>query len=419
MKIFLKKLLINNNLLILAILVFSSCVRFYNFPNRVTFWSEQSRSLMVSAGYFEKLSLLGQEYFIRFDSNGHVLYSSPIFNYLLTPLLLITKDPIAITVFFAVLNVFIGYLVFLIAKRIFNFQVGIISAILFLFNDYMIYHSLFIWIYNFLPLIGILSIYCIYQFLKKQKNLYIFMLGILSGIGVGLQVLYGPLALAVLAFIFWRSNNKFLCLIYFIFGFICANIPTVIFDVRHDFYHTRTLFQFFLDTFQGKSNASFAYYYLLPFWPVATIIGGLIISKIYKWKKILGILIILTYVYLNLTSQKVSFTGPNGMPNDLNVADIDNASKLVAQYPSDNFNVSEVLDFDKRAYVLRYFIQYKYGKKPKGVEEYTNLRTLYVLSSKEYDYNHSNIWEIKANWPYNITLMDDIGTGYSLYKLSK
>src|SRR5258706_9224659 len=107
MKNFLKNLLKKNNILIIVILILASFVRFYNFPNRVTFWTEQARSLIVSANYIrEKPSLLGQEYF-RQDSNSHIIYSGALFNYSLLPLLVISNyDPVIITSYFTLLNLF-------------------------------------------------------------------------------------------------------------------------------------------------------------------------------------------------------------------------------------------------------------------------------------------------------------------------
>lgn len=175
MKNFLKHFTAKNNILLIVVFITAAAVRFYNFPNRITFWSEQARSLIVSANYIKvKPSLLGQEYF-REDSNYHIIYSGALFNYSLVPLLLISNyDPIKITVFFALLNIFTGLVIYLSAQKMISQKVALISTILFLFNDFMIYHSLFIWNYNFLPLIGILVVYFSWRFKKAEKYRYIF-----------------------------------------------------------------------------------------------------------------------------------------------------------------------------------------------------------------------------------------------------
>jgi hypothetical protein len=421
MKNFLKHFLTKTNLLVVAIFLIAMGIRFYNFDNRVTFWSEQARSLVVSADYIHnKPSLLGQPYFIREDKNSHILYSGALFNYSLIPLLLISNyDPVIITVFFTLLNVLTGLVIYFVAKKMFSISIATISSALFLFNDLMIYHSLFIWAYNLLPLVGILALYFSWRYIHKNSNLDIFILGLLSGFGVSLQFLFAPFALLVLIVNFVKSKKKLISTLLFGLGMILANLPMLIFDIRHNFYNLTTLFQYFLDTLGGKSNATFAYYYLLPLWPVFAILGAYLLVRIIKWNKGFGAILISLYLYLNLTSPNVSFLNPTGMPEGLKTVDIDKASKIIAYDATKDFNVAEVLDFDKRAYVLRYFTEFKYGKKPMGETEYQNLQLLYVLSQKDYNFEKSGIWEITSGGKYKINKLSDIGEGYSVYKLTK
>lgn len=420
MENFLKHLLTKNNILILLIFLIAGIIRFYNFPNRITFWTEQARSLIVSANYIhEKPSLLGQEYF-RQDSNSHIIYSGALFNYSLVPLLLISNyDPIKITIYFAVLNLFTGLVIYLVTKKIFEIKIATIASILFLFNDLMIYHSLFIWNYNYLPLIGVLLFYFSWKYIKWHKTSDLFLIALFSGIGISIQFLFIPIALVVFTINILKSKQKFLDTTIFLFGLSIANLPLILFDIRHNFYETRTLIQYFVDTIKGKSDAGFAYYYFLPFWPVITAFGGWLIYKVIKWKSSIGVGLLVLYLFINLTSQKISFNKPIGMPPGIKVKDIDMASNLIASDVSGLFNVAEVLDFDKKAYVLRYYSEFKYGKKPLGDTEYQNLNTLYVLAQKGYNFENSNIWEIYTGGKYNTSLLSDVGQGYGLYKLNK
>ena len=107
------------------------------------------------------------------------------------------------------------------------------------------------------------------------------------------------------------------------------------------------------------------------------------------------------------------------MPEGIITSDIDKASKIVASEVSGDFNVASVLDFDKRAYVLRYFTEYKYGKKPLGETQYQNIGQLYVLSQKGHNFDESDVWEIYAGGKYKINLLSEVGEGYAVYKLTK
>jgi hypothetical protein len=262
-------------------------------------------------------------------------------------------------------------------------------------------------------------LYFSWRYLKFKKLVNLFLVGVLCGIGVSLQFLFAPLAISVLIINSWKNKRWLLGALIFILGAVLGNLPMVLFDLRHNFYETQTLFQYLIDTLRGKSGATFAYYYLLPFWPVASILGGLLIVKISNWRKLLGALILLIYLYLNITSQRVSFTLPTGMPAGIKVSDIDNASRTIADNADGDFNVSEVLDFDKRAYVLRYYLEFVYAKKPLGETEYQNIKTLYVLSQKDYNFDNSGVWEVNSGGKYQISLLSFVGKSYAVYKLYK
>lgn len=419
----LRKLLADKgNIILLVVVIAAIFVRFYNFPNRVSFSSEQARSLITSAEYLNKPSLLGQEYFIGHDSKGHVLFAGALFNYLLVPALLITKEVVPITALFSILNLVTGVVVYLVAKKVFNKEVGIFSAILFLFSYYMIYHSLFIWIYNPLPLIGLLTFYLTYLYFKKQKNGYILALGFLSGAGITLQYLYAPIAVIVFILIFLKSKTKLLTALSFVSTGVFANLPMIVFDLRHNFYNSQTIIQMFLDALAGRSNAEtnyFVYYHFFAFWPILAIMGGWLLARIYKVNRILTVLIVLLYVSLNISSPKVNFNGPTSTPGGLTVTEIDKASKRIAEDAKNPFNLVEVLDFDGRAFMLRYFVEIKYGKKSMGVEDYPNAKLLYVLAPKDYNFRESFTWEIKSGWPYSVAELTDASKKHTVYKLTK
>jgi hypothetical protein len=420
MKNFLKSLLRKNNWLIVAIFLIAAGVRFYNFPNRITFWTEQARSLIVAGNYIrEKPSLLGQEYF-RQDSNAHIIFSGAFFNYSLVPLLLVFNyNPVPITGFFAVLNLLTGVVIFWTVKKMLGEKMAAISVLLFLFNDYMIYHSLFIWNYNYLPLIGILIFYLSHKFLLHGGKWNIFLVGFLSGIGISFQVLFLPVALTVLLVNIWRSKEKITDVFLFVLGLFIGNLPMFIFDVRHDFYQIKTLFQYFLDTLHGKSNAGFAYYYLLPFWPVFSVAGAWILMRLNRINKYISISLMLIYMLINLSTSKISWNGPTGMPKGLTVGNIALASSKISDDSKGDFNVAEVLDFDKRAYVLRYYLQFRNNKNPQGVTDYPDASLLYVLSEKDYNFVKSDVWEVKSAALTKISKLDDVENGYAIYKLEK
>lgn len=405
-----------NNLLIIGILLIAACFRLYNFPERIIFWSEQARSLMVSYGYLDKFTLLGQEYF-RQNSYGHTIYSGALFNYILLPFALIFKgDVLTITLLFAFINLAACYLTFVVGSKISTRTGGIIASVLMSFNSMMVYHSLFIWNYNLLPLVGLGVIYWTWLFLKNKAYKNIFIVGIVSGLGLSLQPLFLVYTVFILSFLIIKSANKFKTVIYYFAGLILLNLPAVIFDLRHDFFQLRTIAQYFLETLNGVTGQSFSYYYLLPIFPVLATLGGVVLQKT---NKLLRLSILLGYVALNFYLPGIDFNKSLGMPEGLSLRDIEKTAEVIKKDATKSFNVAEVLDFDKRAYVLRYLLQYQQSVTPLPETEYANLDTLYVLSTKDYNFGSSTVWELKASNFTEAQKLADVGEGYAVYKLTK
>ena len=407
-------------LFIILIIVLALFVRYYRFESRMTFDSEQARSLVVSGNYLkDKLSLLGQEYF-RVTSAGHKLYSGAIFSYTLVPLQILFKyDPILITAFFSVLNVFTGLVLFWVVKKMMGYKMAFLSIILFLFNDLMINHSLFIWILNYLPLLGTLILYEGYLLYNKPKVIYSFVFGLLLGVGINFHYVMIPFTFLLGVFVVWRSKKRLVAVFVYTIGVILGNLSMILFDLRHNFYHLRTLWQYMLYTFHTPGQAGISYYHFFALWPIFVILGAFVILFIYRKNRFAGILLVVVYIYFNLTSRWVSFSRPVGMPEGLTYAKILSASEAIAKDKPDNFNVAVLFGFDARGFILRYPVEFIYGDKPLGVEDYPKATSLYVLAENDYNFAGSGRWELKTFPLSKMTTLKVIDERYSVYKITK
>ena len=418
MKIFLKR----TNWLLVVVFVVAVLVRFYNFNQRMVYGPEQAISLISAAENLKTPSLLGIPYLLRQTSSGFNLFTSPLFGYTLIPMiLLLNYNVIGITAIFTLINLLTGLALYFVVKKIFGKESAIFSSILFLFSDYMIYHSLFIWTSNYMPLVSVATIYLIYKYLKKsdKKILWIFLLGLVSGIGFGLQYIYLFGIVFLIILIVWKSKQKLLGLAVFIFGLLVGESPTVIFDLKHNFYHVKTLFAYFLDTLQHPGQSQISYYHFLILWPIVAIFLGVLLSKLFKKYRILTIFILVAYVCLNLISPRSSFNKSYGMPPNLTATDALKAASIInGDFPK-NFNVSVLMNFDNRGYVLRYPLEFIYKKNVLGVEDYPNAGSIYVLAKKDYDFSKPDIWEIQSYQPYKVSLISSVNIEYAVYKLTR
>lgn len=399
--------------LFLLLFIVGSYLRLYNFRHRLVFGPEQGISLLTSAANIEKFSLLGEYNLQRFTSDGHNLIHGPLFSYFLLPFILIFNFRVfPLTVIFVLLNLFTALVLFVISKKLFGKLVAILSLFYFLTSALMIYHSLFIWIYNPLILLGVLSI----GFINSG-----FWLGLISGIGFNLQypfLVYGLFLLFVTVLI---SERRFKSVMLFIFGFCLANITRIIFDIRHDFYHIRTLWQFFTDVYisHSVSGATYSYHYLHLF-PVFCLLIAFISVGLYKIKRPLVFIPILTYLYLNLSSPLFSLGKSLGMPDGLTLASLESAASIIStDGPPAKFNVATLWDFDTRAHPLRYLLKYYHKITPEPVENYHDIDALYVFAPKTRNIYNSDVWELNTFKPYIVIFMNSPSGDYNLYKLIK
>src|SRR3989344_2459595 len=376
-------------------------VRFYNYPQRINFSAEQGLALGTSADYVkEKFTLLGQRTFLRTTSKGHILFSGSLYNYSLIPLLLIFRyQPLPITAVFTMLNFLTGLTVYLLVKKMLGYKIAFTSLILFMFSDVMIQHSLHIWILDYIPLISILSIYLIWRYKIYKKKSLLLLLGVLSGIGFNLEYFYlfTIFLIAVLLFLF--SRRKLLDLVIYIVGLILGNWTMVIFDLRHDFYYFKTLWQYFLDALNNPGQSQISSYHFLQFWPIFFIILAILINRISEINKYLGIGILSAYLFFNLFSPKVSFSKAVGMSEGLNYKKIYLAAKTIAQNNPSSFNLVNLPDSDFRSYSLRYLVKYIFGKNPANMENYKDVNNLYVLSRSNFQLNNSQPGKLQFLMP--------------------
>ncbi len=411
------------NLLIVLLFALGAFLRLYNFPNRLIFGPEQGISLLTAAANLTKFSLLGEYNLQRFTSAGHNLIHGPLFSYFLLPFVIIFNFRVLpISLVFPGLNLLTGFILFWVTKNLFGRSVAALTVFFFLTSSLMIYHSLFIWIYHPLVLLGVLAIWFVAALKKEPYRLApAFWLGLISGVGFSLQYPFLVFAAFLLFIVLLISKKHLFSALLFTLGFFLANITRVIFDLRHDFYHLRTLWQFFLDVYVNRtiSAATYSYHYLHLF-PYFCLLLALLSIGLYNLKKPLILIPILVFLYLNLTSPLFNLNRPLGMPEGLTLHSLEAAAATIAaDRPPERFNVATLWDFDTLARPMRYLLQYYHGLKPLGFADYGNVDALYVFAPVDRDIYNPEVWELNTFRPYKVTILASPAAKYRLYKLTK
>lgn len=411
------------SLIIVLLFITGAFLRLYNFENRVIFGPEQGISLITSAANLEKFSLLGEYNLQRFTSTGHNLIHGPLFSYFLLPFTVIfSYRVLPISLIFSGLNLFTALVLFLITKKLFGRPIAALTVFFFLMSSLMVYHSLFIWIYHPLILLGTVSIWFMAGLYQNRLRLApVFWLGLISGVGFSLQYPFLVFAAFLSFLVVLVSKKRLASILLFSLGFLLANLTRIIFDLRHDFYHLRTLWQFFLDVYINHtvSAATYSYHYLHLF-PYFCLLLALLTLGLYNLKKPLAVLPILLFTYLNLTSPLLNLNHALGMPEGITLSSLETAAATIAaDQPPTRFNVATLWDFDTLARPMRYLLQYYHDQTPQGYADYGNVDALYVFAPQGRDINKPEVWELNTFMPYQVTILNSPSPQYRLYKLTK
>lgn len=405
--------------LLIIIFAVATFVRFYNFEQRINFGPEQAISLITSGNYIKNgFSLLGQPYYHN-TSTGLTMFYGPQFNYLLVPIMVAARyNPIAITAFFSALYLITGLVIYLLSKKLTNAWTALIALVLFLFNSLMINYSLFIWCLHFFPIMGFVSFYLVCVYKKNKYPLLItIILGAISGFGISLEYPYAVFSLIIFLWLLVKSDKKIITFLMYVVGNIIGNLPMVMFELRHDIYNLRVLYQYSLDQAANRTH-TLDIFHFLPIWGIGCFFVAIIIYQVFKKRWSMPI-ILFAYIILNLKSPLIDFDRAIGMPNNMNMDKLISASKSIANDQPSNFNLVSLIDFDTRAHPLRYLTSYIYGHDPMGVEAYPQAKTIYVLADKKYPINDPMVWELKSFLPYETNILKEIDDNNVIYKLTK
>lgn len=216
--------------------------RIYLLPTNLFFGPEQGRDLLVVRNLVvgHKLTLIGA----KTDIAG--VFHGPLYYYLSSiPFLFSGGNPVAIAVFFALLQVLaIPVLYLLIIELTGNKRLGLIASMLFAISFECIVYAR--WLSNppMSTVAAILFTYCVTRFIKGKKW---YLVGVAMCYGVLGQLefinyaLFGGIIIA-LFFRYWKVVRKTQIMVLTLsclLGGLVAFGTYVIFDLRHGFFVTK------------------------------------------------------------------------------------------------------------------------------------------------------------------------------------
>ncbi len=242
-------------IILVIILLVAAFLRLYHISHYMTFLGDEGRDALVVKGILEgHLTLLGPR------SSAGDFYVGPLYYYMMVPFLWLWRlNPVGPAIMIAILSVITVWLIFYLAKKFMGTVAAITAASLYAVSPLVLTYSHSSWNPNPMPLFTLATLYCLYKAVKKQSLRLFFLTGVLYG--MSLQLHYIEVFAGVTVFFFVLIANlfhkyfdiKFSTLFLLIkqyvllfFGFLVGFSLFILFELRHNFENTRSIFNFIL-----------------------------------------------------------------------------------------------------------------------------------------------------------------------------
>lgn len=243
--LFLKK----HNLFILILLI-AFFLRTYRLDFLTTFGHDQGVDFLT----VREMILTHHLTLIGIKTSLAEFFQGPLYLYLLLPFFwIMNMNLLAGPVAAVAISLITLCLLYTVLVKFSGIRAGIIGAAIFTVSPQFIQYGNTPLYQHFTPLFYIICIYFLYCSTVDKHNIrYAFLASLFAGLSLELHFLSISLALTILIIIILNKTDKLKSILAFLMGFIVGLIPTILFEVRHNFLNTRYLFQY-LSSYSGPT----------------------------------------------------------------------------------------------------------------------------------------------------------------------
>jgi len=251
--------------LLILIIILGSFLRLYKI-SLFNFADDQARDVqMVKRLIIDHKPIWeGPEFSVTTPvGKGHL---GPFYFYLIAPTYLLWDgSPMGNVLLVAIINIVAIYFMYLVGKRYFNKNVGMISAFFLAISNYMLYFSRTPWNQNILILLLLLMLWSLKKYYEKQEN-YLILFSLFFAFALQSHAsafLLMPAIILIFAFklINLPKIKIFLCSIAV---FVLAFLPLIIYDLFHNFINFKAYI--YLALGKGITPGGYIPNGVLPFW---------------------------------------------------------------------------------------------------------------------------------------------------------
>lgn len=229
-------------IILLVILIVGAYLRLWRIADYMTFLGDEGRDVLVVKRMIvdHKFTLLGP------TASVGGFFLGPIYYYFMVPALWLSGlNPVGPAILVALFGVATIYLVYILGKTFFDKKAGLIAAALYALSPVVINYSHSSWNPNLVPFFSCLLILVLNKWSENKNLKYLFMAGLLMGIGLQLHYLFAFLGVFTLAYILMTDKRiiwKEIGVIFF--GFVVLYSPFLLFEIRHGFINTQMILKF-------------------------------------------------------------------------------------------------------------------------------------------------------------------------------
>lgn len=391
-------------------------IRFYHFESLIEFRLDQGLHLletktMVDSG---KIQLVGPMVTSK-SFDGRHFFIGANYYYLLAIIGVITKwQPLPITAVFIIFE-FIFYLFFTVwLEKKFGKEISLLTFLFIAVSPYLVIHSRFFWNPHLLIPLSILSIYFLDRFLTTKRNINIFISGFFWGFAFACHYT-AAFWIIPFAVIFLRRRKMFKVkhLIALFMGFVLGDLPFIIFEFRHSFYNTKTMFYVFTNTTQAGDFTPHYFVFSLVIFILFAFLWFIKSNK-YKFYAIASIYFMLVVFQLIIFKNYKQLDPVPGwdFKTQNRVAD------MIAKNCPKNFNLAATMQGDTRFYDLRYLLNIRKCN-PEGVEDYPSSPKLFLVAPINRLPEKESVWEVASLKPFKVDQKVVINDHLIFYELNR
>ncbi len=238
-------------LILILIIGIGGFLRLYRIGDYMTFLGDEGRDMLVVKRMIvdHHFTLLGP-----ITSVG-LMHLGPVYYYFMAPFLWLSRlDPVGPAIMVALFSLATILLIWKLAREFFDSRVAIISSLLYAISPLVIIQSHSSWNPNILPFWSLLIIYGLLKATIKGDNRWLLIIGLSLGIVLQLHyvaLVFVPIIILSLFQAPIKPPVKYWGLL--VLGAIATFSPFIIFELRHKFINTITVYQFITRTGNAKS----------------------------------------------------------------------------------------------------------------------------------------------------------------------